>query len=61
MYPELSVVGELGCDGVKLHWFLMFKILHFPLAIWISLVLTDLGVFDLIWPPWRQAKLCYLC
>ena len=33
-------------------------ILSLPLAIWLSLVLTGLGVSDWIPPSWRQVELC---
>jgi cytochrome b561 len=51
-------VGELDNDGAKLHWFLYLMILHLPLAIWLFLMSTGLGVSDLSWPPWKQIELC---
>lgn len=56
-YLGLAIVGELGSSSGKLHWFLLliFVCLHF--AIWLSLVLTDLGGLDCSRPPVRQAVL----
>ena len=59
-YPWLAVMGELASNGAKLHWALSLRILYLPLAIWLSLVLTGLGVSDWSWPPWMQVELCYL-
>jgi hypothetical protein len=42
----LAVVGELGSDGAKWHWFLLLIFLSLPLAIWLSLVLTGFAVSD---------------
>ena len=39
---RLTVVGDLGSDGAKVYWCLLLIILCLPLAIWLSLVLTDL-------------------
>jgi hypothetical protein len=52
------VVGELGSVVAKRHWLLLLMSLCLPLAIWSSLVLTDLGVSDWRLPPWRQVELC---
>lgn len=43
-YPWLAVVGELGSYGAKLHQHLLIMFLHLPFAIWLSLILTELGV-----------------
>jgi hypothetical protein len=43
-YPELAVAGELGSDDPIVYWLLLLMVLHLPLAIWLSLVLTGLGV-----------------
>ena len=45
-YPGLAVVGELGSDGAKWHLFLLLMFLHFPLDIWLLLVLIGLVVSD---------------
>ena len=45
-YPGLAVVRELGSNSAKLQRDLLFFILCLYLAIWFSLVLTDLGVSD---------------
>ena len=39
-------MGELGSDGAMLPWFLLVIFLHLPFAIWLSLVLADVAVFD---------------
>jgi hypothetical protein len=40
----LAVVGELGCDVAKDHWFLLLMFLYLPLTMWLSLVLNGLAV-----------------
>ena len=45
-YPVLAVVGDLGSDVAKWHWFLWFMNLYLPLAIWLSLVFTGFAVSD---------------
>jgi hypothetical protein len=40
------MVGDLDSDDAKQPWFLLIMFLHLPLAIWLSLVLADLAVFD---------------
>jgi hypothetical protein len=37
VYPELAMVGELGSDAIKCHWYL-FIFLCLLLDIWLSLV-----------------------
>ena len=44
-YRGLAVV-ELGSDGAKLYWLLLVMFLFLPFAIWLSLLLTGLGVSD---------------
>ena len=44
----LAVVGELGSDGAKWHWFLLLMFLCFLFSIWLSQVLAALPVSDLI-------------
>jgi hypothetical protein len=44
--PELAVMGELGSNGAKWHWYLLLMFLSLPLAIWLSLLLTALVVSD---------------
>jgi len=56
-YPGLAVVRELGSEGAKLHW-LLFIHLCLSLTIWLSLVLTGLGVSDKSLPRWGQVELC---
>ena len=43
MYLGLSVVRELGFDDAHIFWHLLLMVLCLPFAIWISLVLVDLG------------------
>jgi hypothetical protein len=43
-YPGLALVGELGSDDPKWHWFPMLMFLHLPLSIWLSLELIGLAV-----------------
>ena len=51
-YPGLAVVGELGSNGTKVYWLLLlFVVLSLPLTIWLSLVLTGLGVSVWSLPP----------
>ena len=57
-YQGLAVVEELGSDGAKLHWVLSLMFLYLPFTIWLSLVLTGLGVSEGSQPPWRQVELC---
>ena len=44
VYPELAVGGKQGSDVVKVYWLLLLVQLCLLLAIWLSLVLTVLGV-----------------
>ena len=44
-------MGELGSNGTKLYWLLLLKVLCSPLAIWLSLVLTGLGMNAWSLPP----------
>ena len=53
-YPGLAVAEELGSGGAELHWVLSLMFLGLPLAIWLSLMLTGLGVSDRSQPPWSQ-------
>ena len=43
-YPGLAVLGVLGFDDAEWSWFLLVRFLHFPLAIWKSLLLDVLAV-----------------
>lgn len=43
-YPELAFLGELGSDDDKVYWLLLFMVFYLPLTIWLSLVLTVLGL-----------------
>jgi hypothetical protein len=45
-YPVLALVGELGSDVAKLHWFLLLMLFLLPLAILLSLLLTGFAVYD---------------
>jgi len=45
-YPGLPVVGKLGSDDAKWPWFLLLRFLHFPLTIWLFLVLAGFAVSD---------------
>lgn len=38
-----------------------YMFFNLPLAMWLSLVITDLGVSHWSWPPWRQIELYDLC
>ena len=51
---------ELGSAGAALQWVLLFMILSLRLALWLSLMLSELDVSDLSWLPWRQVELCDL-
>jgi hypothetical protein len=54
-YPGLAVVGELGYDGAKVYWLLLLMFSHLPFAIFLSLVLTSLGVsVACLLCPWVQ-------
>jgi hypothetical protein len=51
VYTGLAVVEELGSDVAKIYWFLLLMVLCLPLTIWLSLVLTGLGVSVWSLPP----------
>ena len=59
-YPGLVVARELVSDGAELHWLLLLMFLCLPLAIWLSLVLTSLGVSYKCPPLWWPVELCDL-
>ena len=54
------MAGELGPDGAKLYWLLLLMLLCLPLIIWLSVVLSDLGVSNWNLPSWRQEELCVM-
>ena len=39
-------MGKLGSEDAKCPWFLLVLFLHLPLAIWLSLALAGLALFD---------------
>jgi hypothetical protein len=57
--PGLIAV-ELCAGDTKLYWLLLIMVLRLPFSIWLSLLLTGLGVLDWSRPSWRQVELCVL-
>ena len=51
VYSGLAVVGKMDSYGFKVYWLLLLMILHLPLTIWLSLVLSGLGVSVWSLPP----------
>ena len=60
VYPGLDVVGELGSVHAKLYFILLLMLLCLPFTIWLSLVLTGLGVLHWSRPSCRQVEICDL-
>jgi hypothetical protein len=56
-YSGIAVVEKLDSYGAKTHWLLLLMFLNLPLTIWLSLVLTGLGVSVWSLPLWRKVVL----